>query len=171
MPEREKRQVNNYETVSSGLTYRRVREIEGRTLTTLADRTCAKLQYISFIRTLDRRNSLRVVWTVFAEANRLRHHHLASSPRSRIAANVPQHEFPFPYPSIAPTNKPSLNQLHTQLKKEMASTAKKLISTLTLAGARTAVSAAGKRAQEIGVPMNVAVVDSACHLQIGRAHV
>ncbi|PVI01872.1 DUF336-domain-containing protein [Periconia macrospinosa] len=46
----------------------------------------------------------------------------------------------------------------------MASTAKKSVPTLTLAGARTALAAAEKRAQEIKVPMNIAVVDSACHL-------
>jgi uncharacterized protein GlcG (DUF336 family) len=36
--------------------------------------------------------------------------------------------------------------------------------TLTLQGARLAVAAAESRAAEINVPMNIAVVDSACHL-------
>ncbi|KAJ4289097.1 hypothetical protein N0V90_011439 [Kalmusia sp. IMI 367209] len=40
----------------------------------------------------------------------------------------------------------------------------KSVPVLTLAGARTALAAAEKRAHEIGVPMNIAVVDSACHL-------
>ncbi|CAI6334122.1 unnamed protein product [Periconia digitata] len=41
---------------------------------------------------------------------------------------------------------------------------KKLVPTLTLSGARAALAAAEKRAAEIEVPMNIAVVDSACHL-------
>ncbi|KAF2245511.1 DUF336-domain-containing protein [Trematosphaeria pertusa] len=40
----------------------------------------------------------------------------------------------------------------------------KSVPVLTLEGARTAVSAAEKRAKEIGVPMNIAIVDAACHL-------
>jgi len=40
----------------------------------------------------------------------------------------------------------------------------KSVPTLTLEGARTALAAAEARATEIGVPMNIAVVDSACHL-------
>ncbi|ORX98244.1 hypothetical protein BCR34DRAFT_577378 [Clohesyomyces aquaticus] len=35
---------------------------------------------------------------------------------------------------------------------------------LTLSGAQTAIAAASRRSQEIGVPMNIAIVDSACHL-------
>lgn len=40
----------------------------------------------------------------------------------------------------------------------------KTVPVLTLQGARTALAAAEKRAQEIGVPMNIAVVDSGLHL-------
>ncbi|KAF2713091.1 DUF336-domain-containing protein [Pleomassaria siparia CBS 279.74] len=40
----------------------------------------------------------------------------------------------------------------------------KTVSDLTLTGARTAIAAAEARAKEIGVPMNIAIVDSACHL-------
>ncbi|KAF2787917.1 DUF336-domain-containing protein [Melanomma pulvis-pyrius CBS 109.77] len=40
----------------------------------------------------------------------------------------------------------------------------KSVPVLTLEGARIALSAAEARAKEIGVPMNIAVVDSACHL-------
>lgn len=40
----------------------------------------------------------------------------------------------------------------------------KSVPTLTLAGAQTAIAAAAKRAHEINVPMNIAVVDGACHL-------
>ncbi|KAF2004701.1 DUF336-domain-containing protein [Amniculicola lignicola CBS 123094] len=36
--------------------------------------------------------------------------------------------------------------------------------TLTLAGARTAIAGAEARAKEIGVPMNIAIVDNATHL-------
>ncbi|KAF2205758.1 DUF336-domain-containing protein [Delitschia confertaspora ATCC 74209] len=36
--------------------------------------------------------------------------------------------------------------------------------TLTLAGARAAVAAAESEAQRIGVPMNIAIMDSSCHL-------
>ncbi|OCL12854.1 DUF336-domain-containing protein [Glonium stellatum] len=36
--------------------------------------------------------------------------------------------------------------------------------TLSLSGARTALAAAEARASRIGVPMNIAVVDSSCHL-------
>ena len=42
--------------------------------------------------------------------------------------------------------------------------ATKTVPTLTLSGARTALSAAEARAHEIGVPMNIAIVDSSCHL-------
>ncbi|KAF2010288.1 DUF336-domain-containing protein [Aaosphaeria arxii CBS 175.79] len=35
---------------------------------------------------------------------------------------------------------------------------------LTLEGARTALAAAEARAKEINVPMNIAIVDNACHL-------
>ncbi|KAK7184448.1 hypothetical protein DPSP01_013206 [Paraphaeosphaeria sporulosa] len=38
------------------------------------------------------------------------------------------------------------------------------VPTLTLQGARTALAAAERRAQEIGVPMNIAVVDNGLHL-------
>lgn len=40
----------------------------------------------------------------------------------------------------------------------------KQVPTLTLSGARTALAAAESRSQEIGIPMNIAVVDNACHL-------
>jgi uncharacterized protein GlcG (DUF336 family) len=40
----------------------------------------------------------------------------------------------------------------------------KSLPVLTLEGARKALAAAEVRAKEIGVPMNIAVVDSACHL-------
>jgi uncharacterized protein GlcG (DUF336 family) len=40
----------------------------------------------------------------------------------------------------------------------------KTVPVLTLEGARIALSAAEQRAKEIGVPMNIAIVDSACHL-------
>ncbi|KAF2279246.1 DUF336-domain-containing protein [Westerdykella ornata] len=40
----------------------------------------------------------------------------------------------------------------------------KSIPVLTLDGARTALAAAEQRAKEIGVPMNIAIVDSSCHL-------
>jgi uncharacterized protein GlcG (DUF336 family) len=40
----------------------------------------------------------------------------------------------------------------------------KTLPVLTLDGARAAISAAEARAKEIGVPMNIAVVDSGCHL-------
>ncbi|PSN70834.1 DUF336-domain-containing protein [Corynespora cassiicola Philippines] len=40
----------------------------------------------------------------------------------------------------------------------------KSVAVLTLDGARTALSAAEARAKEIGVPMNIAIVDNACHL-------
>ncbi|KAH7128221.1 hypothetical protein B0J11DRAFT_264766 [Dendryphion nanum] len=40
----------------------------------------------------------------------------------------------------------------------------KTIPVLTLQGARTAIAAAEARAKQINVPMNIAVVDSACHL-------
>jgi uncharacterized protein GlcG (DUF336 family) len=43
----------------------------------------------------------------------------------------------------------------------MSTTSKPVI---TLQGARTAIAAAEARANEIGVPMNIAVLDSACHL-------
>ncbi|KAJ4321629.1 hypothetical protein N0V94_002829 [Neodidymelliopsis sp. IMI 364377] len=42
--------------------------------------------------------------------------------------------------------------------------ATKTVPTLTLEGARTAVAAAEQRAKEIGVPMNIAIVDHATHL-------
>lgn len=42
--------------------------------------------------------------------------------------------------------------------------ATKTIPILTLEGARTAVAAAEARAKEINVPMNIAIVDSSCHL-------
>lgn len=42
--------------------------------------------------------------------------------------------------------------------------ATKTISVLTLEGARTALAAAEARAKEIGVPMNIAITDSSCHL-------
>ncbi|KAF1952323.1 DUF336-domain-containing protein [Byssothecium circinans] len=40
----------------------------------------------------------------------------------------------------------------------------KSIPILTLSGARTALSAAEARAHSINVPMNIAIVDSSCHL-------
>lgn len=40
----------------------------------------------------------------------------------------------------------------------------KSVPVLTLEGARTALQAAEARAKQIGVPMNIAIVDSACHL-------
>jgi uncharacterized protein GlcG (DUF336 family) len=40
----------------------------------------------------------------------------------------------------------------------------KSVPVLTLQGARTAIAAAEKRAHEIGVPMNIAVVDNGLHL-------
>ncbi|KAF1835903.1 DUF336-domain-containing protein [Decorospora gaudefroyi] len=40
----------------------------------------------------------------------------------------------------------------------------KTVPTLTLEGARTALDAAEARAKEIQVPMNIAIVDNACHL-------
>lgn len=40
----------------------------------------------------------------------------------------------------------------------------KTIPVLTLEGARIALSAAESRAKEIKVPMNIAIVDNACHL-------
>lgn len=40
----------------------------------------------------------------------------------------------------------------------------KTVPVLTLDGARTALAAAEKRAKEIGVPMNIAIMDSSCHL-------
>lgn len=40
----------------------------------------------------------------------------------------------------------------------------KSVPTLTLKGARIALSAAESRAQEIGIPMNIAITDSSCHL-------
>ena len=40
----------------------------------------------------------------------------------------------------------------------------KTTPTLTLTGARLALAAAEKRALEIGVPMNIAIVDASCHL-------
>jgi uncharacterized protein GlcG (DUF336 family) len=40
----------------------------------------------------------------------------------------------------------------------------KSVPVLTLEGARAAVAGAEARAKEIGVPMNIAIVDSACHL-------
>jgi len=42
--------------------------------------------------------------------------------------------------------------------------ATKAVPVLTLDGARTALAGAEARAKEIGVPMNIAIVDSACHL-------
>jgi uncharacterized protein GlcG (DUF336 family) len=42
--------------------------------------------------------------------------------------------------------------------------ATKTIPVLTLEGARIALSAAESRAKEIKVPMNIAIVDNACHL-------
>ena len=40
----------------------------------------------------------------------------------------------------------------------------KTVPTLTLEGARVALAAAEQRAKEIGVPMNIAIVDHATHL-------
>ncbi|KAF2127687.1 DUF336-domain-containing protein [Dothidotthia symphoricarpi CBS 119687] len=40
----------------------------------------------------------------------------------------------------------------------------KSVPTLTLEGARIALSAAELRAKEIDVPMNIAILDNACHL-------
>jgi uncharacterized protein GlcG (DUF336 family) len=40
----------------------------------------------------------------------------------------------------------------------------KTVPVLTLDGARIALSAAEQRSREIGIPMNIAVVDNACHL-------
>lgn len=40
----------------------------------------------------------------------------------------------------------------------------KQVPTLTLDGARVALQAAEARAKEINVPMNIAIVDNACHL-------
>lgn len=40
----------------------------------------------------------------------------------------------------------------------------KQVPTLTLDGARVALAAAEARAKEINVPMNIAVMDNACHL-------
>lgn len=40
----------------------------------------------------------------------------------------------------------------------------KTVPVLTLEGARIALSAAEQRAKEINVPMNIAIVDNACHL-------
>jgi uncharacterized protein GlcG (DUF336 family) len=40
----------------------------------------------------------------------------------------------------------------------------KSVPTLTLDGARIAVAAAEQRSKEIQIPMNIAVVDNACHL-------
>ena len=40
----------------------------------------------------------------------------------------------------------------------------KQVPTLTLDGARVALEAAEARAKEINVPMNIAVMDNACHL-------
>lgn len=42
--------------------------------------------------------------------------------------------------------------------------ATKTVPVLTLEGARIALSAAESRAKEIKVPMNIAIVDNACHL-------
>ncbi|CAN9365091.1 unnamed protein product [Alternaria sp. RS040] len=40
----------------------------------------------------------------------------------------------------------------------------KSIPTLTLDGARIALAAAEQRSKEINVPMNIAIMDNACHL-------
>ena len=40
----------------------------------------------------------------------------------------------------------------------------KQINILSLTGAKTAIAAAEARAKQINVPMNIAVVDSGCHL-------
>ncbi|KAF2742091.1 DUF336-domain-containing protein [Sporormia fimetaria CBS 119925] len=40
----------------------------------------------------------------------------------------------------------------------------KTVPVLTLEGARVALSAAQARAREIGVPMNIAIMDNSCHL-------
>ncbi|KAF2473011.1 DUF336-domain-containing protein [Lindgomyces ingoldianus] len=42
--------------------------------------------------------------------------------------------------------------------------ATKQTAVLTLKGACTALTAAERRSQEIGIPMNIAIVDSSCHL-------
>lgn len=62
----------------------------------------------------------------------------------------------------APTNTPCLHRIdHLSTSTKMST---KSVPTLTLEGARIAISAAELRANEIGVPMNIAVMDSACHL-------
>lgn len=54
--------------------------------------------------------------------------------------------------------------MHSISHKHTPNMATKSVPILTLDGARTALSAAEKRAKEIRVPMNIAVMDAACHL-------